>query len=64
MQKVVEVWSFNGFVTSLPEDFFTVKLKKPWLPEVFLECYCVEGNLKPIRYEKTKSQAPTVISLY
>ena len=46
------VLGFNGFVTSLLEDFLTVKLRKPWSPEVFLECYCVEGNLKPIRYEK------------
>ena len=37
MEKIVEMYSFNGFVTSLPEDFFTVKLGKPWSPEVFLD---------------------------
>ena len=37
----------------------TVKLGKP---EIFLECYCV-ARKKPIRREKTKLQAGTLISL-
>ena len=30
---------------------FAVKLGKPWIPEMFLECYCV-ARKKPIRPEK------------
>ena len=42
---------------------FTVKLTKPWTPEIFMECYCVARN-KPIRREITKPQTATVISLW
>ena len=40
---------------SLPngKQLITVKLKTPWIPEIFLECYCVERK-KPIRHEITK----------
>ena len=41
----------------------TVKLTKPWTPEIFMECYCVARN-KPIRREITKPQTATVISLW
>ena len=34
----------------------SVKLTKPWTPEIFMECYCVARN-KPIRCEITKQQA-------
>ena len=36
---------------------------KPWTPEIFLECYCLARE-KPIRCEKTKPQARTLISLW
>ena len=42
---------------------FTVKLTKPWTPEIFMECYCVARN-KPIRRKITKPQTATVISLW
>ena len=42
---------------------FTVKLTKPWTPEIFMECYCVARN-KPIRRKITKRQTATVISLW
>ena len=41
----------------------TVKLTKPWTPEIFMECYCVVRN-KPIKCEITKPQTATVISLW
>ena len=41
----------------------TVKLTKPWTPEIFMECYCVARN-KPIRRKITKPQTATVISLW
>ena len=41
----------------------SVKPGKPWTPESFLECYCV-ARKKPIRREKTKLQARTLISLW
>ena len=43
---------------------FTVKLTKPWSPEIFMECFCVARN-KPIRHEihdVTKLQTATVIN--
>ena len=43
--------------------FVTVKLTKPWTPEIFMECYCVARN-KPIRRKITKPQTATVISLW
>ena len=42
---------------------FTVKLTKPWTPEIFMECYCVARS-KPIRRVITKLQTATVISLW
>ena len=44
------------YVTGL----ITVKPAKPWTPEIFLESYCVAIK-KPIRREKTKPQARTLI---
>ena len=41
----------------------TVKLTKPWTPEIFVEFYCVARN-KPIRREITKPQTGTVICLW
>ena len=41
----------------------TVKLTKPWTPEIFMECYCVVRN-QPIRRVITKLQTATVISLW
>ena len=41
----------------------TVKLTKPWTPEIFMECYCIVRN-KPIRHKITKLQTATVISLF
>ena len=43
-------------------DLLTVKLTKPWTPEIFMECYYVVIN-KPIRHEKTKPQRATVIAI-
>ena len=37
-----------------------VKPGKPWTPEIFLECYCA-ARKKPIRCEKTKLQARTLV---
>ena len=42
---------------------FTVKLTKPWTPEIFMERYCVARN-EPIRREITKPKTATVISLW
>ena len=42
---------------------FTVKLTKPWTPEIFLECYCV-AKRKPIRHEKSRPQTATIVSLW
>ena len=36
----------------------TMKLPKPWTPEILLECYCVARE-EPIRHGKTKEQAAT-----
>ena len=44
-------------------DTVTVKLTKPWTPEIFMECYYLARN-KPIRCEITKPQTATVISLW
>ena len=43
--------------------FITVKLTKPWTPEIFMECYCVARN-KPIRCVITKPRTATVIKLW
>ena len=40
----------------------TMKLPKPWTPEILLECYCVARE-EPIRHGKTKEQAATIILL-
>ena len=53
------IWSDFQFRLS---PSLTVKLTKPWTPEIFVECYCVARN-KPIRREKTKPQTTTVINL-
>ena len=45
------------------ENYIIVKLTKPWTPEIFMECYCVERS-KPIRRQITKPQTATVISLW
>ena len=42
---------------------FTVKLTKPWTPEIFMERYYVARN-KPIRHKITKLQTAMVISLW
>ena len=34
---------------------FTVKLTKPWTPEIFMECFCV-AKRQPVRREKPKPQ--------
>ena len=41
----------------------TVKLGKPWTPEILLECYYLARE-KPMRCEKNKPQARTLISLW
>ena len=41
----------------------TVKLAKPWTPEIFSESYCV-ARKKQIRRKKTKPQTATVFSLW
>ena len=41
-------------------DLLTVKLTKPWTPEISMECYYVVIN-KPIRCKITKPQRATVI---
>ena len=43
--------------------FITVKLTKPWTPEIFMECYCVARN-KPTRCVITKPRTATVIKLW
>lgn len=40
----------------------TMKLRKPWTPEILPECYYVARE-EPIRHEKTKEQAATIILL-
>ena len=42
---------------------FTAKLRKPWTPELFMECYRVTKK-KPIRCEKSKPKTAMVISLW
>lgn len=41
----------------------TMKLRKPWTPEILPECYYVARE-EPIRHEKPKEQAATIISLW
>ena len=43
--------------------WLTVKLTKPWTPEICMECYCVVKR-KPIRGEKPKLQMAAVVSLW
>ena len=40
---------------------FTVKLTKPWTPEIFMECYYV-AKRKPTRCEKSRPQTATIVS--
>ena len=42
------------------ERNITVKPGKLWTPEIFLECYCTARE-KPVRHEKTKAQARTLV---
>ena len=53
----------GSFFYMLQWNPVTVKLTKPWTPEIFMECYCVARN-KPIGREITKPQTATVISLW
>ena len=53
----------GSFFYMLQWNPVTVKLTKPWTPEIFMECYCVAKN-KPIEREITKPQTATVISLW
>ena len=54
---------YNIVWTRSWKEINTVKLGKPWTPEIFLECYCLARE-KPIRREKTKPQARTLVSLW
>ena len=56
-------WIFSENCLGTLRYPFTVKLTKPWTPEIFMECYCVARN-KPIRHEITKPQTAMVISLW
>ena len=42
---------------------FTVKLTKPWTPEIFMECFCV-AEREPVRREKPKPQTTRIVSLW
>ena len=42
---------------------FTVKLTKPWTPEIFMEGCCVVKR-KPVRCEKPRPQTATIVSLW
>ena len=44
-------------------EAFTVKLTKPWTPEIFMECYYVVKR-KPKRCEKSRPQTATIVSLW
>ena len=50
-------------LATLHRLYLTVKLTKPWTPEIFMEFYCFARN-KPTRREITKLQTATVISLW
>ena len=49
-------WDILGWI-------FTVKLTKPWTPDIYMKCYCVARN-KPLRREITRPQKAAVISLW
>ena len=57
----MDIWS--DILNRSPLYGLTIKLAKPWTPEIFIECYCV-ANKKPIRREKTNPQTATVFSLW
>ena len=42
---------------------FTVKLTKPWTPEIFMGCFCV-AKRRPVRSEKPKPQTTRIVSLW
>ena len=50
-------------IGKLSLNTLTVKLTKPWTPEIFMECYCVARN-QPITREITKPLTATKISLW
>ena len=51
---------YNRVRTRSWKKYITVKPGKPWTPEIFLESYCLARE-KPIRHEKTKPQARTLV---
>ena len=67
--NITKVWTINNiiqyniYINEKKSNILTVKLTKPWTPEIFMECYCVARN-KPIRRKITKPQTATVISLW
>ena len=50
-------------IGNLSLNTLTMKLTKPWTPEIFMECYCVARN-QPITREITKPLTATKISLW
>ena len=50
-------------IGNLSLNTLTMKLTKPWTPEIFMECYCVARN-QPITREITKPRTETKISLW
>ena len=57
----MDIWS--DILNRNPLYGITVRLAKPWTPEIFTESYCV-ARKKQIRREKTKPQTATVLSLW
>ena len=55
--------SIQSCMNQILERNITVKPGKLWTGEIFLECYCLARE-KPIRREKTKQQARTLVSLW
>ena len=55
--------SIQSCMNQILERNITVKPGKLWTREIFLECYCLARE-KPIRREKTKPQARTLVSLW
>ena len=53
----------EGSVAAALPSTVSLKLTKPWTPQIFVECYCV-GRRKPIRHGKTKLQTAMVISFW
>ena len=65
--RIMWQWSADTLFDSWQLTYWmstvTVKPRKPWTPEIFLECYCA-ARKKPVRREKTKPQARPLISLW